>query len=91
MNSNERSEQRAETARQHDDSGIIDRAEDEAMVGQHHQGRSGGNLQSDVATQASEERVRDAEGHEGVTKEDDIAHGQRTPVRRPAEQVVGER
>lgn len=91
MNTNDRSKQRAETARQNDDSDIIDRAQDQAMEGQHHQGRSGGNLQSDVATQAAEERVRDAEAHEGVTKEDDIAHGQRTPVRHPAEHVVTER
>ena len=89
--SHDRSEQRADTARRNDDSEIIDRAHDQAMEGQHHQGRSGGNLQADVATQASEERVRDAEAHEGVTKEDDIAHGQRTPVRRPAEHVVTER
>ena len=89
--SHDRSEQRAETARRNDDSEIIDRAQDHAMEGQHHQGRSGGNLQADVATQASEERVRDAEAHEGVTKEDDIAHGQRTPVRHPAEHVVTER
>lgn len=91
MNTNDRSEQRAETARQHDDSEIIDEASKEAMEGERHQGRSGGNLQGDVGTQASHERVRDAEAHEGVTKEDDIAHGQRAPVRHPAEHVVTER
>lgn len=91
MNTNDRSEQRAETARRHDDSEMIEQANEESLEGEHHQGRSGGNLQADVGTQASHERVQDAEAHEGVTKEDDIAHGQRTPVRHPAEQVVTER
>ena len=86
-----RGEVRAETARRNDDSEIIDEASKEALEGEHHQGRSGGNLQGDVGTQASHERVRDAEAHEGVTKEDDIAHGQRTPVRHPAGHVVTER
>lgn len=88
---NEERNQRAETAKQHDDSEIIDRAAENALEGERQQGRSGGNLQGDIATQASHERVRDAEAHEGVTKEDDIAHGQRTPARHPAEQVVTER
>ena len=91
MNDTNRGEQRAETARRNDDSEIIDEASKEALEGEFHQGRSGGNLQGDVATQASHERVRDAEAHEGVTKEDDISHGQRTPVRHPAEHVVTER
>ena len=82
---------RAETAKRHDDSEIIDQASENALQGERQQGRSGGNLQGDIATQASHERVRDAEAHEGVSKEDDIAHGQRTPVRHPAEQVVTER
>lgn len=85
--SNDRSEQRAETARRHDDSEIMENAE----RGPDQQGRSGGNLQADIATQATEERVRDPEAHEGVTKEDDINHGQRRPVRHPAEQVISER
>ena len=46
------------------------------------QGRAGGNLQRDVATQSSLERVQDPDSREGVTKEDDIAHGQRTPADR---------
>lgn len=86
-NSNDRSEQRAETARRHDDREITENAE----RGPDQQGRSGGNLQADIATQATQERVRDPEAHEGVTKEDDINHGQRRPVRRPAEQVISER
>ena len=82
-----RGERRAETAKQNDDSGIIEDADRAPSQG----GRAGGNLQSDVATQAEEERIRDAEAHEGVTKEDDIAHGQRTNEPRPATHVVTQR
>lgn len=74
---------RTETAREHDDSDIIDRASAEPTPDQ--QGRAGGNLQTDVATQASLERVRDPEAHEGVDKSDDIAHGQRRPADHPAD------
>lgn len=73
--------QRTETAREHDDSAIIDSSE----PAPDQQGRSGGNLQTDVATQASLERVRDPEAHEGVDKADDIAHGQRQPVDHPGD------
>ena len=67
---------RTETARENDDSELIDNIEETPSQ----QGRSGGNLQSDVATQASLERVQDPEAHEGVDKDDDIAHGQRYPA-----------
>lgn len=90
-NETDRGERRAETARRNDDRDMINDASAEASKGEHHQGRSGGSLQGDVGTQASHERVRDAEAHERVTKEDDIAHGQRTSVRHPAEHVVSER
>lgn len=82
-----RGERRAETAKQNDDSEMLENADRAPSQG----GRAGGNLQSDVATQSEEERIRDAEAHEGVTKEDDIAHGQRTNQRRPATHVVTER
>jgi hypothetical protein len=82
-----RGERRAETAKQNDDSDLI-RDSDKAP---RQSGRSGGNLQADVATQSEEERIRDAEAHEGVTKEDDIARGQRTREPRPASHVVTER
>jgi len=73
---------RTDTARRHDDSELIDQAGSEPQPSQ--QGRSGGNLQKDVATQAAAERVHDPEAHERVTKEDDIAHGQRDrPDKRP--------
>lgn len=69
---------RAETAKQNDDSELIDSIE--KTPGQ--QGRSGGDLATDVGTQAEEERLRDPEAHEGVTKADDIAHGERYPPNR---------
>ncbi|WP_260484110.1 hypothetical protein [Sphingomicrobium flavum] len=39
------------------------------------QGRSQGNLNRDVGTQAAEERVDDSDATEGVTKQDQINHG----------------
>ncbi|MBA3835809.1 MAG: hypothetical protein H0X53_08235 [Sphingomonas sp.] len=87
-----RGDRRAETARQNDDSDIIEAATDDtaaAAAGQ--QGRSGGNLQRDVGTQSEHERVSDPEANEGVTKEDDIAHGQRVQAPKPATHVVTER
>ena len=69
---------RTQTARENDDSELIQ--ETDGAPSQ--QGRSGGNLQRDVGTQSTLERVKDPEAHEGVTKEDDIAHGQRYPVER---------
>ena len=69
---------RAETAKENDDSELTEGI-DEAP-GQ--QGRSGGDLATDVGTQSEEERVRDPEALEGVTKEDDIAHGERYPPNR---------
>lgn len=53
---------RAETARRHDDSDIIDRMEDAPS----HGGVSGGNLQRDIASQAEEEHLVD--GKTGVTR-----------------------
>ncbi|WP_343347447.1 hypothetical protein WJT74_04715 [Sphingomicrobium sp. XHP0239] len=67
---------RAETAKQNDDSEMLERSLETPSF----QSRSGGDIQTDVGTQASEERVRDPEASEGVNKKDDIAHGQRTPV-----------
>jgi hypothetical protein len=67
----DRQNRRAETAKQNDDSDIIDATD----IAPGHGGRSGGNLQRDVGTQAAAERVRDPEAHEGVTKEDKLQHG----------------
>ena len=82
-----RGERRAETAKRNDDSEMLENADRAPSQG----GRAGGNLQSDVATQSEEERVQDPEAMEGVTKEDDIAHGQRTTEPKPATHVVTER
>ncbi|WP_155263527.1 hypothetical protein [Sphingomonas segetis] len=76
---------RTETARENDDSDILDRAEPAPSQG----GTSGGNLQEDIATQAELERVRDPEAMEGVDKQDDIDHQQRYPARHPADKSSG--
>ena len=56
---NDRSEDRAETARRTDDSNVIDRMSDAPEQG----GRSGGNLQRDIGTRAAlNEEVGDGEG-----------------------------
>lgn len=86
-----RGDRRAETARQNDDSDIIEAAIEDTDAAGGQQGRSGGNLQRDVGTQSEHERVSDPEANEGVTKEDDIAHGQRVQAPKPATHVVTER
>ena len=78
----DRSETRAQTAREHDDSAMINDIEQTPSQ----QGRFGGNLQRDVGTQASLERVRDPDAQEGVDKEDKINHAQDTSSVRPADQ-----
>ena len=78
---------RIETARDNDDSDIIERDSSEFEPSQ--SGSSGGNLQEDIATQAELERVRDPEAHEGVDKQDDIDHQQRYPARHPADKSPG--
>ena len=74
---------RTETARENDDSDIIDR--DSATPTPPQGGSSGGNLQEDVATQAELERVRGPEAHEGVEKQDGSGHQQRYETDRPAD------
>lgn len=80
---------RSETARETDDSDIIER--DSAEPTPRQGGSSGGNLQEDIATQAELERVRDPEAMEGVDKQDDIDHQQRYPARHPADKSSGNR
>src|SRR5205809_1079266 len=58
---------RTESAREHDDSELIESIEPTPSQ----EGRSGGSLQEDIATQAELERVRDPEAREGVNKKDD--------------------
>lgn len=76
---------RTKSAREHDDSDIIDRAEPAPSQG----GASGGAMQEDIATQAELERVRDPEAREGVDKQDDIDHQQRYETGRPADKAPG--
>lgn len=75
---------RTDTARDNDDSDIIDRAEPTPRQS----GSSGGNLQEDVATQAELERVRDPEAHEGADKQDKIDHQQEAQPKHPADKTV---
>jgi len=79
------SDRRTDTAREHDDSEMIDTIEPTPSQG----GRSGGTLQADVATQAALERVDDPEAHEGVDKQDDINHGQSYSSGQPADKSSG--
>jgi hypothetical protein len=76
---------RTETARENDDSDIIDRAEPAPKQG----GSSGGNLQEDIATQAELDRVRDPEAREGVDKQDKIDHQQESYPNHPADKSPG--
>jgi hypothetical protein len=85
-----RGAQRAETARQNDDSDIIEAAQAESLTGQVHQGQGGGNLQRDLGTQAEQARTRDPAAHEGVKKGDHMAHGQHTDEPHPATSIVTE-
>ena len=75
---------RTKTARDNDDSDLIDRAEPTPSQG----GSSGGNLQEDIATQAELDRVRDPEAMEGVDKQDDIDHGQAYSSNQPADKTA---
>lgn len=86
-----RGERRADTAKQNDDSEIIDEASEEALTGQLYQGQEGGNLQRDLASQAEEARVADPAAHRSVKKGDHIAHGQHTDEPHPASARVTER
>jgi hypothetical protein len=78
---------RTETARNDDDSNIIDRADAEPAPS--FAGSSGGNLQEDIATQAELERVRDPEARQGVDKQDKINHQEELPTDRPADESAG--
>jgi hypothetical protein len=85
-----RGERRAETAKQSDDSDIIDAAIEESAAPAQ-QGSGGGNLQRDVATQAERDQVEDPEAHESVKKGDHMAQGQHSDEPHPATKVVTER
>lgn len=70
---------RTDTARRHDDSDMIDNI----VPGASEQGRNGGNLQTDVATQVSQDRVEDPEATGGVTKSDELEYGTNVARDRP--------
>ena len=74
---------RTETARDTDDSDIVDSVEPTPSQG----GSSGGNLQEDIATQAELERVRDPEAREGIDKQDKIDHQEESEPRHPADKT----
>ncbi len=84
-------ERRAETARENDDSDIIEAAEDESLKEDHQQGSAGGNLQTDLGSTVDQERATDANRHESVKKGEHIAHGQGERPPQPATDVVWER
>lgn len=86
-----RGERRAETAKQNDDSDLIDAAVEQAAVATAQQGGAGGNLQRDIGTQAELARATAPAAHESVKKGDHMAHGQHTDEPHPAEHVVTER
>ena len=64
------SNRRTETAKRNDDSDLVSEEKTPSQ-----QGRNKGNLNTDVGTQAAEERVSDPDATEGVTKQDMIDHG----------------
>ena len=74
---------RTQSARENDDSDIIDRAEPTPSQG----GSSGGNLQEDIATQAELERVRGSGSPRGGREEDKINHQEEAPPRHPADKT----
>ena len=71
MTDQTKGERRADTAKRTDDSELIEDAEPTPET----VGRSGGNLQRDVATADPEKEVRDPEAGDNVTKEQELHHG----------------
>ncbi|MFS2109928.1 hypothetical protein ACCC88_09585 [Sphingomonas sp. Sphisp140] len=67
------------SAREHDDSAMIDAIE--TAPGQ--QGGSGGNLAGDVSSQAELDLIEDPDGRTRVHKADDIANNAAEPKDRP--------
>ena len=86
-----RGERRAETAKQNDDSDIIEAAEKDSLKGDHQQGSAGGDLQIELGSSVDEQRATDPNRHESVTKSDHIAQGDAESPRHPAEKAVSER
>ena len=78
---------RTESARENDDSDIIERASDE--IAPSFGGSSGGNFQRDIATDVELARVQDPEAREGSDKQHDIDHQQRYETNHPADKQPG--
>jgi hypothetical protein len=76
---------RTESAREHDDSDIIDSAE----AAPEFAGSYGGNMQRDIASQVELARVQDPEAREGSDKQHDIDHAQRHETNHPADLQPG--
>lgn len=64
-------QRRTATARAHDDSNLIDRAESEITPGQ--QGRAGGAIGRQLGTRDARKRVDDPDGHTSVQQADESA------------------
>jgi hypothetical protein len=77
---------RTQSAREHDDHELIDSAAAEEPTPKF-EGRSGGNLQEDIATEAELERIRDPEAREGIDKQDKIDHRQESFTRHPPDKT----
>lgn len=69
---NETENRRTESARRHDDSDLIH----EGPPTPETVGRSGGNMQRDVATAGPERRIREPDAGDNLTKEQELDHGQ---------------
>lgn len=76
-------DRRTESAREHDDSDVIEQVEPTPDQS----GSSGGNLQEDVAGLAELERVRDPEARRGVHKQQKIDHQEETWTNHPADKT----
>jgi len=74
---------RTETARENDDSDLIENLEPTPSQSD----SSGGNMQRDIASEATLERVRDPEATEGVDKQNKIDHQQETATNHPADET----
>jgi len=62
-----------------DDNSLIDDAEPAMTEG----GSAGGNLATDVGSRSDLDAIDDPDGHQRVTKQDDIDHAAETEQERP--------
>ena len=77
---------RTEIAREHDHHELIESMMEEEPTPRF-EGRAGGSLQADIATQVELDRVRDPEKHEGVKKGDKVEHGEESLTRHPPDKT----